>query len=395
MKAMFYFFCIALVGCTSKDSTQSPDLVATETISTDYFPEKVSIDYSKNFTVSYHGNYKVIHLHYESLQRSYKVDEKWVLVQRGTSAPKLADDLAGAQLVEIPIQSIAVNNKAEMIRLRDLGVLDKVVAVGGKDIYDDSVYRHLVSRQIPVIGYGADSPQQDELLLAINPALYLFFSTEARGLEMIRKQRQLGIRAIPHLAWSEPFFMAKVEWIKLTALFFNREKEATVLVNEIKEQTDELTKQVASRSQRQTAFLTFHPAGAYDWWVHRNDYYASLLTAAGGLNVLQDEGPTHYVPINNEQLLAQAGSAAYWFGNSETDERWPPLSYLTEFRAYRDGHVFHYNKRSIPERNAYDWQELAVARPDLVMEDLVSILYPELLPDHDPLFFEKIKLTKQ
>ncbi len=360
----------------------------------DYFPEKASIAYSKNFSVTYHGNYKVVHLHYDSPRRSYKVDEKWLLVQRGTPPPELIGDLENVNIVEIPIQSVAVNNKSEMIRIKDLGVLNKVVGAGGSDIYDETVYNYLVSNKIPSIGYGADSPQQQELLLSMNPDLFLFFTTEARGLELMRKDRKFGIRVIPHLGWSEPFFMAKVEWIKFTALFFNLEKKAREIVDLVKTRSDDLKKKVESAGTRKTAFLTFHPAGAYDWWVHRNDYYASLLNTGGAINVLEDNGPTHYVPMSNEHLLQLANAAEYWFGNSETDARWPPANYLREFRSYRDANVYHYNKRSLPERNAYDWQELAVARPDLVMEDLVAILYPEILPDHVPLFFEKVKLNK-
>jgi iron complex transport system substrate-binding protein len=386
---------IMFLNCGGNSSRDHSILNNTTTTGTELFSDQAVVRYAQNFSVIYQGNYKVVHLHYESLSRSYKVDEKWILVQRGTPKPELTGELERAQVIEIPIQSLAVNNKAEMIRLRDLGALDKVVAVGGTDIYDDSVYQYLLSKKIPVIGYGADSPQQDEILLSINPDTYLFFSTEARGLELIRKQKQLGIKAIPHLAWSEPFFMAKVEWIKFTALFFNLEREAETIVERIRSNSEELKKKVEAQGDKRTAFMTFHPAGAYDWWAHRNDYYASLLTASGGKNVLQDNGPTHYVPMNNEELLKMAHEAEFWFGNSEDDMRWPAVSYLEEFQSYQKDRVFHYNKRSIPSRNAYDWQELAVARPDLVMEDIASILYPEVLPNHTLLFFEKVKLTKR
>lgn len=394
MKSLYLLLSVLLVGCWSKKAGDSTLPLGNETATTDHFSDKATIEYAKNFTVTYHGNYKLVHLYYKSPSRNYEVDEKWVLVQRGTARPELTGELTNAHIVEVPIQSLAVNNKGEMIRIKDLGMLDKVVGVGGADIYDDTVYDYLISNEIPSIGYGPDSPQQQELLLTLSPEIFFFFTTEARGLERIRKHRRLGVRAIPHLGWCEPFFMAKVEWIKFTALFFNLEKKASEIVGLIRSRSEDLKEQVASSEAKQTAFLTFHPAGAYDWWVHRNDYYSSLLKSGGAVNVLQDNGPTHYVPMTNERLLQLARDAEYWFGNSETDARWPPSNYLHEFRSYRNDKVFHYNKRSIPERNAYDWQELAVARPDLVMEDLVAILYPEILPNHSLMFFEKVNLTK-
>ena len=112
-------------------------------------------------------------------------------------------------------------------------------------------------------------------------------------------------------------------------------------------------------------------------------------------NVLQDDGPTHSVGITNEQLLSLAGNADFWIINNRDDSRWPPLSYLNSFKAYRDQNVYHYQKRTNYENNAYDWYETPDVRPDLVLEDLVSIFYPHLLPDHEPIFFEKVKLTKR
>ncbi|MEL7248525.1 MAG: hypothetical protein AAFZ63_00405 [Bacteroidota bacterium] len=55
---------------------------------------------------------------------------------------------------------------------------------------------------------------------------------------------------------------------------------------------------------------------------------------------------------------------------------------------------YHYQKRTRHEHDAYDWYETPEVRPDLVLEDLASILYPHLLPEHELLFFAKVNLTK-
>ena len=109
----------------------------------------------------------------------------------------------------------------------------------------------------------------------------------------------------------------------------------------------------------------------------------------------KDDGPTHAVGMNNERLLELGKDADFWIVNSINDESWPTIEYLKSFKAYRNGQVYHYQKRTRYEHNAYDWYETPEVRPDLVLEDLVSIFYPHLLPDHTPIYFEKVKLTKK
>ena len=151
---------------------------------------------------------------------------------------------------------------------------------------------------------------------------------------------------------------------------------------------------VANQRAPQKAFLLYHPPNESDWNAHRNDFYASFLVAAGAENVLQDNGPTHAVGMNNEQVLTLAKDADVWIANSLSDKNWPSSTYLKSFKAYRNKSVYHYQKRTRYEHDAYDWYETPEVRPDLVLEDLVSIFYPNLLPDHQLLFFDKVKLTK-
>ena len=96
-----------------------------------------------------------------------------------------------------------------------------------------------------------------------------------------------------------------------------------------------------------------------------------------------------------QQVLNQAGEADFWIINNTEDNQWPPAGFLNKFKAYRTGNVYNYQKRTIDEHDAYDWYETPEVRPDLVLKDLVSIFYPQLLPKHELLFFQKVILTKQ
>ncbi len=267
--------------------------------------------------------------------------------------------------------------------------------MGGGGIYNSELRKKWEAKQIASIGYSFHSPPQPEVLLSLSPDVLLLYAYDNQRLESVTKLRQLGVNAIPQFAWAEPSFLGKAEWLKFSALFFNKEKEANEIFNSVADRCEELMRLAAAQTPRQKAFLVYHPSDESDWNAHRNDFYASFLEAAGADNALKDKGPTHAVGMNNEKLLALAKEADVWIVNNTSDQNWPPINYLNSFKAYRNEQVYHYQKRTRYEHDAYDWYETPEVRPDLVLEDLVAIFYPELLPNHELLFFEKVKLTKK
>ncbi len=353
-----------------------------------------NMQYAQHFSVSDHEGYKLAHIRFQSEQRDIYFDQKIVLIQKGAKSPTLSGDLEKAWVVNVPLQTVAANDDGEITRLNSLGLTDQIVAMGGGGIYDAELRRRWEEKQIASIGYSFHQPPQPEVLLDLNPDLLLLYAYDHQRIQSLERCRQLGINAIPQFAWAEPSFLGKAEWIKFTALFFNKEKEAEELFAQIEFRCQELMRLTEAQEAKPSAFMLYHPSSESDWSAHRNDFYASFLTAAGAINVLADDGPSHPVGINNESLLARAKDADFWLINSTNDQDWPPATYLQTFQSYQKQHVFHYQKRTRYEHDAYDWYETPEVRPDLVLEDLVSIFYPELLPDHELLFFGKVKLSK-
>lgn len=384
----------ALYACEQGSSSGQANTPAVNHTVSDTSTFQVNVQYAQHFSVSYHKGYKLARIRFQSDQRDIHFDQKIVLLQKGATSPELKEDLEGAWVVEVPLQTVAANDDGEITRLNALGLTEQIVAMGGGGIYDSELRRRWEEKKIASIGYSFHQAPQPEVLLALNPDLLLLYAYDHQRIQSLERCRQLGINAIPQFAWAEPSFLGKAEWIKFTALFFNKEKEADELFTQIADRCEELMRLTAEQETKPTAFLLYHPSSDSDWSAHRNDFYASFLDAAGAINILADEGPTHPVGINNEMLLATAKDADFWLINNTNDRDWPPATYLQTFQSYQKRKVFHYQKRTRYEHDAYDWYETPEVRPDLVLEDLVSIFYPELLPDHEQLFFEKVNLSK-
>jgi len=383
-------------SCKERSASDVKDSIASEisSLRDDLFPNKVETKYAKNFSVTYHGHYKIVNVQFESEQRKIGFSQKLVLVQRGAPHPP-ESEAKDAWVIKIPTKTIAANDDGEVMRLQSLGLTNNLIAMGGGDIYDSTLRKRWENKEIMSIGYSITHAPAPEVMLSLNPDVALLYSFDNDRLTAINKFRELGVNAIPTFAWAEDSYLGKAEWIKFTSLFFNEEAKANTFFEAVEKKCLELTSLLSESPKPVAACWLYFPSNESDWSAHRNDFMASYLTGAGAKNVLQDDGPTHSVGITNEFLIAKAKDADFWIVNSITDEEWPPMSYLNLFNAYRSGNIYHYHVRTRYEHNAYDWYETAEVRPDLVIEDLVSIFYPEIMPEHELFFFEKVKLSKR
>ena len=99
------------------------------------------------------------------------------------------------------------------------------------------------------------------------------------------------------------------------------------------------------------------------------------------------------IPLSFEVVFDKQGEADIWFGPGQCktledlknlDDRY------TLFKPYKTGNVFCYTKR-MNSRGANDWFESGVMQPDVVFKDVIKILHPELLPDHELYFYQQLK----
>ena len=62
---------------------------------------------------------------------------------------------------------------------------------------------------------------------------------------------------------------------------------------------------------------------------------------------------------------------------------------MADFDAFKAGRVFN-NDRRLNEHGGNDYWESGSLRPDIVLADLIKILHPQLLPDHELVFYRRL-----
>lgn len=385
----------ARVGVPSANMTDR--CVADFDSATDYFPDKVVVERAGNFSVSYHGNYKVLRTRLIAEEWAGSMNDVAVLVQCGTPVPPLEGDLAGAQVVEIPVASVAANFLDDVARIREIGHADRLVAIGDGRVYDAQIRARWERGELLTLGHAFHAGGDTEQLLLAAPDVFLANIAGPAPLENVRR---LGVTAVATAGWAEAGYMARAEWVKHAALFFNAEAEANRVWRALVERVDHLTQLTSGLPEQPTVMWTWHD-GADRWSAFRSSYEHRLITDAGAYNLFGDDelrgmdASRQSVELSEETMLTRAASVDVWITSGADDRSWPSAAFLNSFRAYRDGRVYHRNGRVIPGTNANDWNETGSVRPDLILEDLIHLLHPSVLPDHQLLFFGTVELTKR
>jgi iron complex transport system substrate-binding protein len=102
---------------------------------------------------------------------------------------------------------------------------------------------------------------------------------------------------------------------------------------------------------------------------------------------------TGSLSLSFESVLLKAENADIWIGPGQFTslaEMTASNPHYTQFRAFKTKNVFSYSAKK-GKTGGVIYYELAPNRPDLVLQDLVKILHPELLPNHKLYFFEQLK----
>lgn len=364
---------------------------------TDYFPDKVKVEQADNFSVSYHGHYKVLRTRLIAEGWSGSIDDVAVLVQCGAPVPELSGELEGAQVVEVPVANVAANFLDDIARIREVGMVERLVAIGDGRVYDADIRRRWEQGELLTLGHAFHAGGDTEQLLMAEPDVFL---ANVAGPGPLENVRRLGVTAVATAGWAEPGYMGRAEWVKHAALFFNAEAEANRAWDKLTERVDSLLNMVSDVQDRPAVMWTWFN-GADRWSAFRSSYEHRLITDAAGDNLFAEpenqgaDASRQSVKLSEETLLTKGAEVDVWITGRVDDRLWPGGTFLNAFHAYREGQVYHRSERTIPDTNANDWNETGSVRPDLILADLIHLFHPDRLPDHELMFFGPVELTKR
>lgn len=238
---------------------------------------------------------------------------------------------------------------------------------------------------------GPDGNMNMELLLSLNPDVVVAFDMggESNSLDKIE---EAGIPVIHNSDFLETSPLGRAEWIKFFGALLNKRDQADSIFNYIETAYSKLTG-IAERAKEKPTVLSGVVYGDTWFLPGGQNWSAAFFENAGGEYIWGKDTTSGWLELAFEAVYEKAYDADYWIGTSTLNSRAEMVGQdgrYGSFDAFKNDQVFNYNKRLGPQ-GGYDFFESGYSRPDLVLADLIKILHPELLPEHETVYFQKLK----
>ncbi|WP_166355681.1 ABC transporter substrate-binding protein [Phytoactinopolyspora limicola] len=359
----------------------------------DYFADKVEPVYANGWSVRYENSYKVLTTRVDAAgghaaAGSRVVENTYVLVPCGAPEPELTGELDGATVLEIPTGTFVDGGSVLYAAVERLDVADALVGhaevfFGDTEApYLPKVAERVDSGAVAEIGYEVNF----EALADADPDFYTNYAGDD---SMFGQITQLGIPIVHYFPYTESPLGA-AEQVKFLSLFFNLEAEANAEFDAIEERYLDLREQVEQHAstldEAPTMLLGVTGDGSDVTTRENRRFEPQLVREAGGVPIPDIDGGG-IATISLERFLDEGSSADAWldltfFPSHETQQEYLDAEpHLAELRPLNDGHTYH----RMGQRGV-DYFLNGALDVDLMLADAVSILHPDLLPDHELTF---------
>lgn len=348
---------------------------------TDYFPTKVSShEAGLGYKIEYHSSYKAaINTEVQVSEKAAKVSHASYLYQCGSVSPKECKDAPAefnhTTCMPIPVETVGVSDTVAITFLEILGVIEKVRYVASMEFVTSPCLQKWARQLWESEGHEIKEANDPAVVTKQRAGVDVYFQSENNFVgEAFGDNSVFTSEAYDNGALTRP------EWLGFFASFFNLEKVYYQYMGGLKERWYKTTNLTANVETRPIVTMVSY----LDWYkpnityeVLMPDYMHEIITAAGGT----PKPKKNFEDVN--EFLKYIADAEYVIDQAAN------VSTTSFFEKYamtgNESYPFVQNKGiyAIDKRmninGGLDWYESALAKPDLVLRDVVSIIHPDLL----------------
>ena len=343
-------------------------------------------DYARNFEITEQGSYKLLTVHNTNLRptRSYH----YALVPQNTALPELAKDI---RIIRTPVERVVIMETVQLGYMDALGKLDHIVGAGSADYINNlTVVERIKNGTIKRVQSGQNIDA--ESLLLLQPDLILTSVTGNPSFDLPEKLTRTGLPIVFTTSFMERHPLGRAEWLQFVGAFFDADEKADELFTRITERYNTLRELSSGAAERPTVFCSAPYSGS--WYMPSGDsYMARYIKDAGGDYLWADHTYGGNIPLDTERVFLRAANADVWLNPSHyrtlnalfgADKR------FDKFKAARTGRVYNNSKQTTEIGGNPIWEK-GIVQPDDVLADLIHILHPDLLPQHEFVFYEQLQ----
>jgi len=377
MKKNIFVFSIVLLFCISCNTEQKKK----ETI--------VSLTHTQqNAYATYFKIYKEEGFSAVVTYTNKEKTDSLVYVLYANEKPQLSYN---AYYLKEPLKSAAVLDAFFIGALNNLNCLDYITAVDNSDyVYNPIIKKKCGENKVKQLSKSGVL-DIEQTLVCKPDAIFINPSGDTKK-DFDTRLLKANIIPIVCADYYENDPLARVEWVKALALFFNVEQRADSLFSSIEKKYLQLQSMLDTCTNKPTVF-TEHKTGDV-WFVPGGkSTMAQLLKNAGADYIFKDNDKTASLSLNIEQVISKAADADFWLNlhycNTKADVIKLDKRYGV-FNAYKKGNLYN-NNALVDETGGNAYWESGLNHPDELLADLIKIFHPNLLPNHTLKYYKQLK----
>lgn len=314
-------------------------------------------------------------------QGASKVSKMLMILRSGETKPEGFE----GQVISGDAGRIICMSSSHVAMLGCSGASGKVVGVSGLGfLYEQAV------REGEVAEVGYDEYVDYETLVSLRPDIVLLYGIQGES----PLEKKLAELCIPYAyigEYVEDNPLGKAEWMVAVGEIAGCRDAAAEAFGPVSQRYNALKDNVVSMN-RPKVMLNLPWSGT--WFLpSEGSYMTQLIEDAGGDFVFRGKAGNASVAVDMEEAYLLCSQADIWLnvsGVNTLDELCGRFPQLSGVRSVVKGAVYDNNLRLSPE-GGNDFWESGVVRPDLVLQDLIGIIHPEIAADSELTYYRKIE----
>jgi len=349
--------------------------------------DKPIISYAKRLKIKHMEGYLQLSI-IDPWQGASNVVQKWYLIPRGGVPPSFIDTL---QVIEVPVKKIICMSTTHLAMISALNETRSVAGFSGtRFLFSDDLLQNVGKGNIREVGY--EDNLNKELILELDPDLVMVYGIDSESAAYIGKLKELGIKILYNADYLETDPLGKAEWIKLMGALYTKEHMADSIFRTIEEEYNRVKLFVREHARERPKVLLGLPFKD-TWFISPgNSYVSRLIEDAGGDYIWHGTKSAVSMPMGLENVYIKALSADYWLNTGTADTKGEILSIdsrLAGLPCVGNGNLFNNNKRT-NINGGNDYWEGGSLNPQIILNDIASVLHPGLFPGWELYYYKKI-----
>lgn len=340
-----------------------------------------SIKYAKGFDIQEFNGYKKLII--KSPYPDAEQYQEFILVSDE------ARDFDGQNKVKVPVRKMVASSTTHIPMIEILDETNSLIGFPNTDYISSKKTRSRIEKNL-VKELGNEQDFNTEILLSLQPDVMVAFSM-GKSNKLYSNIEKNGIPVIFNGDWLEATPLGRAEWIKFFGALYDKEDEAARIFSDIESAYLE-AKKLASKASESPSIMSGVlykdkwnlPAG--------ESFTATLYKDANTSYMWADSKGQGSLVLSFESVFEKARQATYWIGSgyyTTLEELEAANSHYKEFHSFDTGNIYTFSKRR-SESGGVEYFELGPIQPHIVLKDLIKVTHPELLPDYEPYFLQKL-----